>query len=300
MSEVNNEIITNNVEATVDPVVEAVEEVTAAPVVETVEETVSEESPRKSIFTFFKKDKAGNTVTEEVPVDSTAAKKSKYCGLCCRSKKEASPAETTETATEEAVPVDEEAVVAEEAAVVPDEEPVVAEPYSEVFEVVDAPAIEHEDEGPLPGETVEEQAAAAAIDAVPEVCIARSGVLFKSGKFFKSHMNERHCRLLKTGVFQWSKTEDFTKAHECKVCGETTTVSFMAEGENTPHKYRFEAHCCGNVTTFATDSEEDRDEWVRTIETVKEAIAPVESYAEVVVEEAQAEVAAEEAQAAAE
>jgi hypothetical protein len=93
-------------------------------------------------------------------------------------------------------------------------------------------------------------------------------------------MNERHCRLLSTGLFQWSKTADFTQAHECKVNGETTTVAFMAEGEEAPHKYRFELHCCSSVTTYAVDSEEDRDEWIRAFETVKESVVP-----EVVAEE---------------
>ena len=85
-------------------------------------------------------------------------------------------------------------------------------------------------------------------------------------------MNERHCRLLTSGAFQWSKTEDFTKAHECSITTESTTVAFMAEGEETAHKYRFELHCCGSVTTYAVDTEEDRDEWIRAIETVKESI----------------------------
>lgn len=273
------EVVTETVPETT-PVVE-----TAETVQETVEEVV-EEKKTKSFFSIFKKDEPEQAADapvaeateaveaeaaavegdateaaaeEEVPVETAPAKKSRLCGLCAFGKKseateEAAPAEEGATATEEAAAPVEEAAATEEAAPA-EEAPVVAAAV-----VTDEAA----------AETTEGEAVAPVADAD----VVRSGVLFKSGKFFKSNLNERHCRLLSTGAFQWSKTEDFVKAHECKVDAETTTVAFMAEGEEALHKYRFELHCCGSVATYAVDTEEDRDEWIRAFETVKQKVVP--------------------------
>ncbi len=303
-----------NTENIVEEVKEVVTEIipeTASAVepTETVEEVVNEvaeEKKTKSFFDIFKKDKpieeaAGapaaevaeavegeaaesaaveDAATEEIPVDDTSAKKKGLCGLCAFGKKS--------NANEEAAPAaegDTAAATEEDAAPVTEEAAPVTEEVAPVTEEVAAAPVASDDAA---AETTE------AVDVAPvvEADVVRSGILFKSGKFFKSNMNERHCRLLSGGAFQWSKTEDFTKAHECMVNAETTTVAFMAEGESAEHKYRFEMHCCGSVTTYAVDAEEDRDEWVRAIETVKESIAPV------VTEEVAAEVAVEETPAA--
>lgn len=306
----------NIVEEVKEVVTETVPE--TAPAVETaekVEEVVNEateEKKSKSFFDIFKKDKpaeeaveapaetadavedetvaaeapaaeaAEGAAAEEVPVDNAPAKKSRLCGLCGLGKKseEAAPAaegEDVPAAEGEAAPATEEAAaMAEDAAPAAEESaPIVA-----------AAAVPENEEAAA--ETTEGEAVA----PVAEADVIRSGILFKSGKFFKSNMNERHCRILSSGAFQWSKTEDFTKAHECMITAETTTVAFMAEGESAEHKYRFEMHCCGSVTTYAADTEEDRDEWIRAIETVKESIAPAAT------EEVAAEAPVEETPAA--
>lgn len=294
----------NVVEEVKNVVTETVPE--TAPVVENteaVEEVVNEvveEKKTKSFFDIFKKKKPEEEAVEahpteeakddveadaapaadaepteapaeEVPVETAPAKKTSLCGLCGLGKKEEAPAPSTKEAapaTEEAAPATEEAApVAEETAPATEEAAPVAEEAS--------PAAE---EAPIAAAAATEEVADStegeAVAPVVEADVARAGILHKSGKFFKTNMNERHSRLLSNGVFQYSKTEDFTKAHECKIDGETTTVAFMAEGEDAPHKYRFELHCCGTVSTYAADTEEDRDEWIRAIETVKESVAP--------------------------
>lgn len=295
--------LTNTAEKVAETVVPAVEETTAAatePVVEAVHEG---ESKRKSFFDIFKRNssEAEEVKTEEategeaaateadapaeVPVEDGAAKKTGLCcGLCSFGKKtEATPAaeETTEAApvdetatTTDAAPVEEAAPVVEEPTTTA-EEPVVEEAKEATPVVAAAEEVT----------AVEETTAEEPVEAVTEADIARAGTLFKSGKFFKNRMNERHCRLLHTGVFQWSKTEDFIKAHEVKMCKDTNLVAFMAEGEETAHKFRFELHCCMDVMTFACDTEEDRDEWVRAFETVKEKVVPVEEEAAPAAEE---------------
>lgn len=291
--------LNNTAEKVAETVVPAVEE-TTEPVVEAVHEG---ESKRKSFFDIFKRKSsdAKELKTEaaaaegeaaaadadapaEVPVEDGAAKKTGLCcGLCSFGKKtEAAPAEeTTEAAAEETTeeaPVEEAAPVVEETAT---EEPVVEEAKEAT------PVVAAAEEATAAEETTAEEP----VEAVTEAEISRAGALFKSGKFFKNRLNERHCRLLHTGVFQWSKTEDFTKAHEVKMCKDTNLVAFMAEGEETAHKFRFELHCCKDVMTFACDTEEERDEWVRAFETVKEKVVPVEEEAAPVAEE---EVAAAE------
>lgn len=300
------EEVKNIVTETVPETVPAVE--TAEAVEETVTEVV-EEKKTKSFFSIFKKDKVEEVeapvaeatetvegeaaavvdeateaaVTEEVPVETAPAKKGRLCGLCAFGKKSetteeaAAATEETAAATEETAAATEEAAVTEEAAPVTDEAPVVEE--EEAAPVVAAAVVADE----AAAETTEGEAVAPVVEAD----VVRSGILFKSGKFFKTNLNERHCRLLSTGVFQWSKTDDFTKAHECKVDAETTTVAFMAEGEDAVHKYRFELHCCGSVSTYAVDTEEDRDEWIRAFETVKESIVPAAVEAEPVAEVAE-------------
>ena len=271
MSELNkseNSLVEDkNVE--ISPVVESVP---ASETVETVEDTTTgdvddKKEKTKSFFSIFKKDKpeeveavettdvevaeAGQTYAEaatpeEVPVESTPAKKGYLCGFCtCSKKKQESVEETPDAETTEEAAVAEESQAAEGEAVA-----------EEATIVEEAPA-------------VEETEAAAEVEA--EADVVRSGVLFKSGKFFKSKFNERHCRILASGLFQWSKTEEFSKANECKIDAETTTVAFVAEGEDALHKYRFELHCCGEVCTYAVDTEEERDEWIRAFETVKES-----------------------------
>ena len=288
------EEVTNVVTET-SPVVEASEAVqeTVAETSEVPEATEEKESKTKSFFAIFKKDKEGEPVEEaasaaegeavadsaeeaaaadsteaaaaeeDVPVETAPAKKGSLCGLCALGKKsEDAPAETTGTTDETAA---EETPAAEEAATDAAEE-AATDATEEAAPEAAAPAVATEE---APVETTEGEAAAPVEDAN----LVRSGALFKSGKFFKSNLNERHCRLFTTGAFQCSKSEDFSKANECKVSAETTTVAFMAEGEETAHKYRFELHCCGTVTTYAMDSEEDRDEWIRAFETVKESLA---------------------------
>lgn len=285
--------LNNTAEKVAETVVPAVEETTAAatePVVEAVNEG---ESKRKSFFDIFKRKsdteevkteeaaattegEAAATETEapaEVPVEDGAAKKTGLCcGLCSFGKKaeEAKTEEATEeTKTEEVT----EETKTEEATEEPATEAKEATPVAETKEAT--PVVAAAEEPVVTEETTAEEP----VEAVTEADIARSGTLFKSGKFFKNRMNERHCRLLHTGVFQWSKTEDFTKAHEVKMCKDTNLVAFMAEGEETAHKYRFELHCCKDVMTFACDTEEDRDEWVRAFETVKEKVVPAEEEA---------------------
>ena len=289
----------NVVEEVKNVVTETVPE--TAPVVENtevVEEVVNEvveekEKKTKSFFDIFKKDKpaeeaveapaaaeetteavegeaaateeVAEAAAEEVPVETAPAKKSRLCGLCAFGKKEEAapaPAEGEAAPVEEAVATEEVAATEEAAPVAEEAAPVVEEAAAEPAEAV---AATEEAADTTEGE---------AVAPVVEADVARAGVLHKSGKFFKSNLNERHCRILSTGVFQYSKTEDFTKAHECKIDAETTTVAFMAEGEDAPHKYRFELHCCGTVSTYAADTEEDRDEWIRAIETVKESVVP--------------------------
>jgi len=278
-----------NTESIVEEVKPMVVEETVPVIEETVAEPVAADerkSKTKSFFSIFKKDDeekeeavaeettepvaeaaAGEgegeapAATEEVPVETSPAKKGRLCGLCSLGKKsdEVEAPACTEEATD---------APAEEA-------------------TTDAPAEEATTDAPVPVEEamaeapVEDIGAAAAVcestegeaaAGVTEADVVRCGVLFKSGKFFKGHLNERHCRLLATGVFQWSKSEDFSKAHECKITAETTTVAFLAEGEDAAHKYRFEMHCCGAVVTYAADAEEDRDEWIRAIETIKESM----------------------------
>lgn len=298
MSNVEQLNTENIVEEVKDVVTETVPETT--PAVETVEEVVNEvteekEKKSKSFFDIFKKDKPAEEVTEtpveevkeeaaavvadgeeaaaateaapegEVPVDNAPAKKSRLCGLCAFGKKEeaAAPVEGETPAEGETVATEEAAAPAEGEAAPVAEEPVAEESAAPVVAAADAG-----DEAAA--ETTEGEAVAPVVEAD----LVRSGVLFKSGKFFKSNLNERHCRLLSSGAFQWSKTEEFAKAHECMINSETTVVAFMAEGEAAPHKYRFELHCCGSVTTYAADTEEDRDEWIRAIETVKESVTP--------------------------
>lgn len=305
----------NVVEEVKNVVTDTVPETT--PVVETAETVaeVVEEKKTKSFFDIFKKDKPAEEVvetpaaeevvegeateaeaeaeaapetdaaaTEEVPVETAPAKKASLCGLCAFGKKEEAPATTEEApATDETPATTEEAAVTEEAPATEEVAPVAEEvaPVAEEVPVVAAAAATDGTEEAA--ETTEGEVVA----PVEEVDVARAGLLFKSGKFFKSNMNERHCRLLTTGAFQYSKSDDFTKAHECMINAETTTVAFMAEGEDAPHKYRFELHCCGSVSTYAADTEEDRDEWIRAIETVKESVVPA------VVEEAVAETTEE-------
>jgi hypothetical protein len=306
----------NAVEEVKDVVIETVPQ--TSPVVETAEtvQEVAEEKEKKtkSFFSIFKKDEPEEVVeapaadaadateaveaeaaavegeaeagTEEVPVETSPAKKGRLCGLCAFGKKsEAAPAE--------------EAAVTEEAAAI--EEVVAAEEVAHAEEVVAAEEVAHAEEvtsatfaAVVADEAAAETTEGEVIAPVADAEVIRSGVLFKSGKFFKTNMNERHCRLLSTGIFQWSKTEDFTKAHECKVDSETSTVAFMAEGEEAAHKYRFELHCCGSVATYAVDTEEDRDEWIRAFETVKESVVPAaETVAETSVEAPVADAPAE-------
>lgn len=295
----------NNVVTDVVPETTPVMETTEAEFVEAVTE---EKRKTKSFFDIFKKDKPaeeavetpaaeeatetaeaveaeavegeGEAATDEVPVETAPAKKSSLCGLCAFGKKEEAPA------TEEAPAATEEA--AEEVAATAEEAVAEAPATEEGAAVTEEAAPVAEEEAPVAAaDATEEAAEGEAVALVDEADIARAGVLYKSGKFFKSNMNERHCRLLTTGAFHYSKTEDFTKAHECMINAETTTVAFMAEGEDAPHKYRFELHCCGSVSTYAADTEEDRDEWIRALETVKESVVPA------VVEEAAAETSEE-------
>lgn len=286
MSELNkseNSLVEDkNVE--ISPVVETIEDSPASSTVETVEEPATDDvddkkKKTKSFFSIFKKDKpeeveaeettdaevaeaeetgevAEASTSEEVPVESTPAKKGLLCGLCaCSKKKQESVEETPDAETTEEAAVAEESQASEEEAVT-----------EEATVVKEASAVEESE-----------------VEA--EADVVRSGTLFKSGKFFKSKFNERNCRILASGLFQWSKTEEFSKANECKIDAETTTVAFVAEGEDAPHKYRFELHCCGEVYTYAVDTEEERDEWIRAFETVKESnLVPEASSEEVVAE----------------
>ena len=295
-----------------DPVVAPAVEAVDAGTTEVVEEA---EGKRKSFFDIFKKKKSTveksdeaaaeeanadgeATATEEateateetaaadVPVEEKPAKKCSMCGLCAFGKKKDEPVAESEAA--------EEALVAEEAA---EEAPVAEEAAAETVEpvateeavVTDAPVEETVTE-PVTEEAVATEEAA---PAEPEVEVTRAGLLHKSGKFLKSRFNPRHVRLLPTGTLQWSKTDTFaTDAHEIKLCKDSSTVAFMAEGEEAEHKYRFELHCCKDVITFAADSEEDRDEWIRAIETVKEKLVDevvAEAETEAVTEEVKTE-----------
>lgn len=303
-----------NLENTVNNVADEVVHENVAPAVETtVEET---ETKRKSFFDVFNKKKK-STVEEateatdaaaetaeaaEVPVEEKPAKKGRMCGLCAfgnKKKDEAAPeategeaatAEATEAAAAEDTNAATAAAPAEEAtATATAEEATTATETAEEAPTMAAVATDATPTEEAAAAATEEATDAAAHDttdadvsepAVKAEDIARVGLLHKSGKWLKTRLNPRHCRLLHTGAFQWSKTEDFAGAHEIKLCPDTNTVPFMAEGESTEHKYRFELHCCKDVMTFACDSEEERDEWIRAFEAVKEKLAvPTEAAA---------------------
>lgn len=119
-------------------------------------------------------------------------------------------------------------------------------------------------------ETKEPEAVDKAAEAETPPDIIRHGMLWKSGRFFKNRFGERYCRLLRGGPLQYDKTDAFTNFRVITLTGSSRVVAFLAEGEGAEHPYRLEVHGSEGVFTFASDSEEDRDEWVRAIETVRE------------------------------
>ena len=290
---VTEEVAAEPVETT-DPVVQ-----------ETTEPVVAEEKKhRKSFFDIFKRtshkeEPAAEPVAEEaapaeapaeaeagaeaaapeVPVEKECKWKARCCSWCCP-KKDCKAEEPAAAAAAEDAPA---------------EEP--------VAEDAPAPAAADAPEAAAP---VEEAAAAAVVadtgadtegEAVadpPAEDIVLSGTLFKAGRFFKRNFHERHCRLLKSGVIQSSKTDEFTKAAEFALTGDSVYNEFHPEGEDVKQKLRLEIHGKDGVLTVGTDSQEDYEEWKRALDTVittlpkavvaVEPEAPVEEVAPVAAE----------------
>ena len=118
-------------------------------------------------------------------------------------------------------------------------------------------------------------AAAAAAEAPAEASVepVHVGVLFKPGLYVKSHLKERHFRLMPDGLLQYSRTPTFKRSKNIKLVHEATVDAQDGEDEAEKNRFRVSIHMPNNrVYCLRAEAEEDRNAWVADIQRVCESL----------------------------
>jgi len=99
-----------------------------------------------------------------------------------------------------------------------------------------------------------------------------TGVLYKPGLYFKSHIKKRHFRLVPGGQLQYSRIDTFRRTKTIQLSKGTKVEAKDLEDKKDPHPHMLYLTMPDNIIySLRADSAEERDAWASDIqETLKE------------------------------